>query len=196
MHWICTVLVLTLCGALGQRPVPDLARIVNVHILVTDGWGNQVPEAAVEFKPIGAWGNPIWIRYPKENRVTIPPGSYVISVNARGFRKYTEMSVFSAGNNFVPLSLAVADVETPEPDQMPSLTGSVAKAFLEKRPCWIRLVGISSGVVRNVEIEATGTFSIREILPGRYIVLIMNGGILKDSRIVEVHSNSHFITIH
>lgn len=195
VHRIFTLLALTSIAASGQSPAFDSAGMASIHVMVTDGWGNQVPEATVQFKSVGGWGNPRWIRYPKEKRITIPPGSYVISVDANGFRKYADISTFSAGNSFVPLSLVLADIETPEPDRPPALIGRVAEVFLANQPFWLRVVGISSGIVRNVEVDRTGAFSIPDLLPGRYMVFVMNAGVLKESRVVEVRSISKEIRI-
>ncbi|QOY91471.1 hypothetical protein [Paludibaculum fermentans] len=195
MNHVFTLFVLTSIAASGQGPISDSARMANIHVLVTDGWGNPVSEAMVQLKPMGGWGSPRWIRYPKESRITIPPGAYVVSVDANGFRKYADIGDFSAGKSFVPLSLVVADIETPEPDRQPSLIGRVARALLTNPPFWIRIVGINSGDARNIEIDDTGTFAIPHLLPGRYMVFVMNAGVLKDSRIVEVRSISKEIEI-
>ena len=195
MHCITALFVLTSMAAVGQSQALDRATMADIHVMITDGWGNQLPDAMVEFKPVGGWGRPRWMRYPKESRTALPPGVYVISVDAQGFRKYADTSEFSAGKSFIPLSLVLADIETPAPDRQPSLRGRVAKSLLMEPPFWIRIVGISAGAVRNIEIDDSGAFTVPDLLPGRYMIFVMNGGVLKDSRIVEVRTVSTIIGI-
>jgi len=181
------VLILTSLAALGQgwQAAANATR-ANVHILLTDGWGNPVPEATVRLKLAGGWESPHWIRYPKERRATIQAGSYVVTVEARGFRWYEDTVAFAGGNVFLPMCLTLSDIETPEPDVRPSLKGHVAKALLIDAPFWLRIVGIHAGTIRDVEVDNAGTFLVPGILPGRYMFFVMNGGVIKGSRTVDV----------
>lgn len=184
---IHVVLILTSLAALGQeeQAVANAPK-VNVHILLTDGWGNPIPEATVRLKLAGGWENPHWIRYPKERRATIQAGSYVVTVEAKGFRWYEDTVAFADGNVFLPMCLTLSDIETPEPDVRPSLKGRVAKALLIDAPFWLRIVGIHAGVIRDVEVDNAGTFLVPGILPGRYMLFVMNGGVIKGSRTVDI----------
>jgi hypothetical protein len=82
--------------------------------------------------------------------------------------------------------VVLADIEAPQPDFRPSLRGRVGKSLVNNPPFWIRLVGITAEELRKVELEDTGRFEVHDLLPGRYMLIVMNGGAVMDYRILEV----------
>jgi len=180
------LILLTSLVVEADRQELDSTKMAQIHLLITDGWGIAVPDAMVRITPLGGWGQSRRMRYPKDTRIAVAPGKYVISVDAKGFRDHVAVYELSSGKRFLTVSLVLADIEAPQPDFRPSLRGRVGKSLLNNPPFWIRLVGITAEELRNVELEDTGRFEVHDLLPGRYMLLVMNGGAVKDYRIVEV----------
>jgi len=170
---------------LPQSSGPQAVR-ADVSILLTDGWGNEITKAEVRFQPKGGWGSSYWIQYPQERRASLTPGAYLILVDAEGFRRYGDTVDLPRGRTLLTLSLALGEITTPQPDLMPVFKGHLVKELLTESPVWVRLVGIYTGITKVAEVDETGRFEIAEMMPGRYMLFVFNGGKLRYSQSVDV----------
>ena len=76
------LILLTSLVVEADRQELDSTKMAQIHLLITDGWGIAVPDAMVRITPLGGWGQSRRMRYPKDTRIAVAPGKYVISVDA------------------------------------------------------------------------------------------------------------------
>lgn len=182
---LCMVALVS--SAIGQQPDGVTTPYSDIRIFLTDGWGNPVFPATIELRPVGRWQEShAKILYPKEWTAKLPAGTYFVYADAQGFRRYCEIAEIPPGHSFLHLSLALSEIEHVDPDPLPRLRGRVVKELLTETPFWVRLVGIYTGMVKVAEVDSSGRFEIRGIMPGRHILFVFNKGHLRHSQFVDV----------
>lgn len=191
--------VLLLCflltnGSYAMQRSVESAEI-RVRLLITDGFGNRVPKAVVEFRPIASMGGSHrFLDYPRESHIVLRKAKYIVSVSADGMISYSNFLELTEPEQFVLISLSLAPINGTEP-LMSRLTGHVSETLLTTRPFLIRIFGVYSGVVENTTIANDRTFVVAELPPGRYVLFLLNGGAIRSTRMIDVRYPSVHVVL-
>jgi hypothetical protein len=159
---------------------------VSVEFFVTDGWGNTISTKAT-ISILNATGTaPVSATdYPEHPQIRLVPGEYTIAVSARGFLPRTDHLTVANSDIFVPIPLLVAPIEGGRP-LLSRVVGRLAERYRSGPPIWIRVVGVFNGVQRTARVAASGSFTVDGLPPGRYLLLVLSRGTLRETREIDV----------
>jgi hypothetical protein len=164
----------------------------KLTVIVTDCYqGHPIEGAVVKIVPDVDGPAIRYLRTPKENSVSVPPGSY--SVVAEGTGWWAIGKPITVGNKdlLTTVCLNVAPIELPSSRPAGvTLVGAVNKRHLIQGPHWVRLTGLyhdhtSTELVTDL-YGVAGSFRFVGLRPGRYQLILFCGGDLKASQFVDV----------
>lgn len=180
-----------------KRDKPETVEEVRVRLLVIHKFGEEINSATVEFKPLGGTDLTRRLFYPKETDIILKKATYIVDVSAYGMLPYSNVVEFSKSQNLLVIGLTLSPISTPLDGSIgfPKLSGYVSKQFLHRTPYWIRIVDLYSGLTETIEISSDQTFEINNLPVGRYILFVMNGGTLVETRTIELRFPSTHIVI-
>ena len=161
---------------------------VSVSFVVTDCWGNSLPEATkIEITSVAAQSFYLRLAYPAEKSVSLLPGRYHVLIESRDFFSASSINDFSGHDVEVRSCLTLAPVEgvtIPEAH----LNGVIHSAGSQPAGFWTRLVGLYSSVSVTAPVNSKGEFSFVELQPGHYLLLVFDRNGLAAQREVDVHA--------
>jgi hypothetical protein len=168
---------------------------ISVRLLITDGFGNLVPKAMVEFRPIASMGGSRrFLDYPRESHIVLRKAKYIVNVSADGMIPYSNTLELTEPGQFVLISLLLAPINGTEP-LMSRLTGRVSDSLLTTRPFVVRIFGVYSGVIETIEVANDRSFVISELPPGRYVLFLLDGGSVRSTRMIDLRWPSLHVTL-
>jgi hypothetical protein len=170
-------------------PSPLLAwqqKTATVEFFVTDGWGNAIAGGLnISIRQAGGATPSHVVDYWSSRQVRLPKGEYTVVTEAQGFIRKTQQLTVGVDDLFVPIALVLAPVEG-RGVPFVQVSGKLGERYREDSLIWVRVVGLYTGVDRVAKVKEDGTFVIKEVPPGRYVVSIFSKGVFRGEQSIDV----------
>lgn len=179
---------LTLPWAAGQTI--NLGSAVELRFAVTDCWGQLITPVRIQI--ISPAGTTAVVSYPQVERAWVLPGRYTVIASADSFSPTAVTVVAGHGQiNAVMLCLSLSPIELPGGPGA-SLRGTVGKESRDDgEGLWVRLTAIYSDLNIATFVNEDGSFTFKDLQPGKYRVTLFRRGQVVESRELDVrHSGS------
>ncbi len=179
-------LVFSIMLVLELSPLEAQQKPAAVEFFVTDGWGNVLAgQHKITILRAGEATPAYVLDYWSSRQVRLPGGEYTIVTEVEGFIRKTQQLTVGADDLFIPIALAVAPIEG-KGVPFVQVSGKLGERYREDSLIWVRIVGLYTGVNRVAKVKENGSFVIKEVPPGRYVISIFSQGILREERPIDV----------
>jgi hypothetical protein len=162
----------------------------TVHIVVVDGFGDDLGEAVVtSFRDFGT-GQDLAGRFHENTATGIPYNVYQIRVHQVGFFTAQVTAQVFQPDVWVVIGLRYGEELPAFPAARLQLSGSIKNLDLGEEPVYLKLVGVYSDFIMESRVEATGhsgTFTLAGVIPdGKYILMTLGRTKILDVRQLDV----------
>jgi hypothetical protein len=167
---------------LGEQPAGGASELATVRLVLSSTLGKPLGRALAVLKAIGPSeeyrqsGDPI--TFPR-----VPFGLYDLEIYASGFATlHQRVGIY---NSEVRLRLGLYVSQLGPEDQRPEVAGSIKSYEKGQRNLWVRLVPWYSGDFVEDQVAPSGEFCLRDVHPGRYVLLVFDSEKLLITKQVE-----------
>jgi hypothetical protein len=169
----CNLTTLGLLASLflGQQRASGASDSATVRLVLSSTFGKPLGEALAVLKAVGPTeeyrqsGNPVV--FPR-----IPFGLYDLEIYAGGFATLRQRVGIYSSEVRLRLGLYVSQLG-PE-DRRPEVAGTIKSHEKSQKDLWVRLVPWYSGDFIEDQVTPSGEFCLRDVHPGRYVLLVFD----------------------
>jgi hypothetical protein len=162
----------------------------TVHIVVVDGFGDDLGEAKVaSFKDSGT-GQDLAGRFHENTATGVPYNVYQIRVQRVGFFTAQVTAQVFQPDVWLVIGLRYGEELPAFPAARLQLSGSIKNLDPREEPAYLKLVGVYADFIMETRVEASGhsgTFTLAGVIPdGKYILITLGRTKILDVRLLDV----------
>jgi hypothetical protein len=166
------------------------AEKATVHIVVVDGFGDDLGEANVASFKDSDTGQDLAGRFHENTATGIPYNVYQIRVHQVGFFTAEVTAQVFQPDVWVVIGLRYGEELPVFPAARLQLSGTIKNLDSGEQPVYLKLVGVYSDFIMETRVEATGhsgTFTLAGVIPdGKYILITLGRTKMLDVRQLDV----------